>query len=119
MLRVSAPGFRSVERELHLDQPEFSLRIQLSVSVECGGFARVDGLIRPAPGPRELWVKLVPVLGSGGSEVRVGQNGTFLIGGLDDGDYLLLVLDGMSIIHTGTVQAAGESKRVNVDLGQR
>src|SRR5258706_13646088 len=35
MLRVSAPGFRSVERELHLDQPEFSLRIPLSVSAEC------------------------------------------------------------------------------------
>jgi hypothetical protein len=119
MVRVSAPGFRSMERELRLDQPKFSLRTQLSVSVECGGYARVNGSIHPAPGARQLWVKLVPVIGTGDSEAPVNQNGDFLIGGLDYLDYLLLILDGKSIIHTANVQASDGRERVNVDLGQR
>ena len=34
--RISSPGFHSIERELHLDQPEFSRRTQLNVALECG-----------------------------------------------------------------------------------
>src|SRR5579871_4687181 len=33
LVRVSAPGFRRSEREIHLDQPDLSVRIQLSVSI--------------------------------------------------------------------------------------
>jgi len=115
--RISAPGFRSVERVLRLAQPEVSLRTQLSVSVECGSaYAGVYGSIQPAPGDRELWVKVVPVLGSGGGEVRVSRTGAFQLAGLDDGDYLLLVLDGKTIIHTGN---APTNRVVNIDLRQR
>jgi hypothetical protein len=64
-------------------------------------------------------VKLVPVIGTGDSEAPVNQNGDFLIGGLDYLDYLLLILDGKSIIHTANVQASDGRERVNVDLGQR
>ncbi|MBI2681034.1 MAG: hypothetical protein HYX25_08525 [Candidatus Solibacter usitatus] len=116
-VRISAPGFRSNERELILDQPNFTLRAQLSVSMECAGFAQIDGSIQPAPSARELWVKVVPAIGSGGSEAPVSRNGKFLIAGLDGGDYLLLVLDGKSIIHTGTLRAFGE-KHVTVELGK-
>ncbi len=116
-VRVSAPGFRSIERELLLDQPALVVRAQLTVSMECGGSAQIDGSIQPAPGGRELWVKVVPAIGSGGSEAPVGRDGKFLIAGLDGGDYLLLVLDGKSIVHTRTLEAFGE-KHVTVELGK-
>ena len=116
-VRISAPGFRSMERELLLDQPALTLRTQLTVSMECGGFAKIDGSIQPAPGDRELWVKAVPAIGSGGSEAPVSRDGKFLIAGLDDGDYLLLVLDGKSIVYTRTLAAFGE-KHVTVELGK-
>jgi hypothetical protein len=117
--RISAPGFHGIERELIFDQHEFSLRTQLDVSQECANYyGGVYGSIRPAPGNRELWVKLVPVNGSGGGETRVSRTGAFQLRGLEHGDYLVLVLAGKSVIHTGSVQADG-GINVNIDLGQR
>jgi hypothetical protein len=116
-LRVSAPGFRSVSRELRLDQPEALVRIQLSVSVECGGFAEIGGHVQPVPRDRELWVKLVPLRGIGGAEVRVSRDGSFLASGLDDGQYLLLVVDGRAVVHTESLDVPS-STRVTVDLSK-
>jgi len=117
-MRVSAAGFRTVERDVSLLQPEVSIRIQLPVSVECGGAsAEISGSIQPASGDRVLWVKVVPVRGSGGTEAHVSRNGAFVVSGLDDGDYFLLVLDGEAIVHTRSYQIAG-SQRVSLDLGK-
>lgn len=116
-LRIGAPGFRSAERELRLDQPEVSVRTQLSVAVECGGLAEMGGAVEPAPKDRELWVKLVPLRGVGGAEVRVNREGSFLATGLDDGNYLLLVLDGKTVVHMESVDAP-RSKRLTVDLAK-
>ena len=118
MLRVSAPGFRASERELRVDQPEVLVRIPLSVARECEGFAELGGSVQPAPRDRELWVKLVPVFGSGGAEARVSQDGAFLVSGLDDGNYLLLVLDRTTVVHTETLQIRA-SRRVRVNLRQQ
>jgi len=116
-LRVSAPGFRGVQRDFRLDQTEVSVRTQLSVSVECGGFAKIGGSVEPAPKDRELWIKLVPLRGVGGSEVRVSRDGSFLTSGLDDGQYLLLVLDGKTVLHSESFDVTG-SKRVVVGLAK-
>jgi hypothetical protein len=116
-LRASAPGFQSTQLQLRLDQPEVIIRTPLSVRIECDGFAEIAGSIDPAPLDRELWVKLVPVLGSGGAEARVSRHGIFLVSGLDAGDYLLLVLDGKTIVHTETCQIAG-SRRISVSLSK-
>ena len=115
--RVSAPGFRRSEREFRLNQPDSLVRIQLSVAIECGGFADVRGGIRPAPADRELWVKLVPLRGIGGAEARVSRDGSFLAGGLDDGQYLLLVVDGKAIVHTANF-AVPRSAPLDVDLAK-
>ena len=72
-MRISAPGFRPIEREVRLDQPEVSIRAQLPVSVECGTLAEISGLIQPAPGDRELWIKAVPVRGSVDAEARFAR----------------------------------------------
>jgi len=117
LVRVSAPGFRTSEREIHLDQPELLVRMPLSVSGECIGFAQIHGTIRHAPPDRELWVKIVPLQGVGGAESRVGRNGSFLVGGLDWGQYLLLVVDGQTIIHTASVEPT-ESAALDIDLAR-
>jgi len=115
LVRVSAPGFRGSEREIHLDQHEILVRMQLSVSIECGGFEEIRGTLRHASANRELWVKLVPLQGVGGAEARVGQDGSFLAGGLDGGQYLLLVLDGKAIVHTANLVVPG-SAPLDIDL---
>jgi hypothetical protein len=118
LVRVSAPGFRRSEREIHLDQPEVLVRMQLAVAVECSSsFAEIRGILRHAPPDRELWVKLVPLQGVGGAEVRISQNGSFLAGGLDEGQYLLLVLDGKAVVHTGNLVIPA-STPVDIDLAR-
>lgn len=117
LLRVSAPGFRRSEREIHLDQPDLLVRMQLSVSVECGGLAEIRGTLHHAPSDRRLWVKLVPLRGVGGAEALVSANGSFLVAGLDEGQYLLLVVDGKAIIHTANF-AAPASAPLDIDLAR-
>jgi hypothetical protein len=118
VMRVSAPGFRSVQREVRLYQPDLQIRSQFSVSVECGGFHEITGTVRPIDPNAELWIKLVPVRGTGGADVRVARNGTFLASGLDDGHYLLLVVDGTTILHTQTVEAPRRIP-VAIDLARK
>lgn len=97
-IRVWAPGFRSSTVPIHLDQSELSVRAQLAVGMECGGYSSASGSVSPPPENRELWVKLVPIKGVGGIEARVGPHGFFLASGLESGKYLLLVLEGSSVL---------------------
>jgi hypothetical protein len=100
IVRVSAPGLRRSEHQIRLDQPEIAVRVQLSVSAECAGFADVHGRILSAQAGRDLWVKLVPVRGVGGTETRVNADGSFLAGGLDEGQYFVLVIDAQTVVRT-------------------
>jgi hypothetical protein len=49
VLRIVAPGFRFIEREIRLYQPEMTIRAELDVATECGGFATVHGSVSPVP----------------------------------------------------------------------
>ena len=117
LMRVSAPGFRRSERQIILDQSELLVRIQLSISIECGGFAEIRGTLHQTPADRELWVKLVPLHGAGGAEARVSHDGSFLAGGLDGGQYLLLVVDGNAIVHTASV-VVPKRELLDIDLAR-
>jgi hypothetical protein len=120
LLRIQAQGFRSAQRQFLLDQPVVSVRVPLSVSVECGGFAEIGGTISAVEREHDLWVKVVPFFGTNGGETRVGvigKSGVFLIAGLDDGMYYLLVIDGKAIIHTETVHIVGNN-RIRIELGK-
>jgi hypothetical protein len=117
LVRVSAPGFRRSEHEIRLDQPEILVRIQLSVAIECGGFSEVRGSIHPAPMDRDLWVKLVPLRGVGGAEIRITQDGSFLAGGIDEGEYLFLVVAGKAIVHSSSL-VVPQSSPLDVDLAK-
>jgi len=115
VVKVSAPGFRRSEHEIVLDQPELLVRTQLAVAIECGDLTEVHGSVHPAPTDRELWVKLVPLRGVGGAEAHIGRDGSFLAGGLDDGQYLLLVVDGKAVVHTASFEVP-RSSPLDVDL---
>jgi hypothetical protein len=116
-VRVFAPGFYRVEREFVLDQPDLTLRTRLVVAIECGPrFTGVHGSVKPSPGDREIWIKFVPVLGTGDVEVRVSRDGKFVASGLELEEYILLVLDGNSVVHSQTVQA---SARTNIEVDLR
>lgn len=117
LVRASVPGFRRSEREIHLDQPEVLVRMQLSTGAECAGFAEIRGSIHSAPANHELWVKLVALQGVGDAEAHVAQDGSFLFGGLGDGQYLLLVVDGKAIVHTESLTIL-RSSILDVDLAK-
>jgi hypothetical protein len=114
LVRVSAPGFHSSQREILLDQPEVSVRIQLSVAMECADFEEIRAVLHHALAGRELRVKLVPLQGVGGAEARVSHDGSFLFGGLDEGQFLLLVVDGKAIIHAESLGAGGSARWISI-----
>jgi len=102
-MRLSLPGAQMIQRDVRLYQPTLIVRAEFSIRAECEGPRSVHGTIKLVPPGHELFVKIVPVLGTGGGESRVGPGGEFLIDGLEFGNYLLIVLDGNKAVHTETV----------------
>ena len=93
-IRIAAPGFNGVERVVHLDQPEVSVRTQLQVAEECGHpEPQISGTVTPPPSGRDLWVKVVPLRGIGDEEARVDPDGEFHVAARMNGDYFLLLAD--------------------------
>jgi hypothetical protein len=117
-IRVWAPGSRSARREVQVMQPEEWIRMQLSVAMECSTLHEITGFIRNVNPNTEIWVKLLPVRGTGGAETPVGRNGAFLFSGLDDGPYLLVVMEGSSVVHTRAVKAF-EEMPLDIDVGKK
>jgi hypothetical protein len=114
-MRLMMPGFQIIQREIRVYQPNLIVRAEFSVRGECEGPESIHGRVKSPPAGRELFVKIVSVLGTGGGESRVGPSGDFLIGGLDFGNYLLIVMDGNKAIHTETVTAM-DSKSLVIDI---
>ncbi|HET8550844.1 MAG TPA: carboxypeptidase-like regulatory domain-containing protein [Bryobacteraceae bacterium] len=109
-IRISAPGFYSTERDVRLQEPELILRAQLSLGEECGRqSSSLSGSISGLRTDRELWVKAIPLRGTGGAEAKV-HGGYFLISGLDAGEYLVVVLNDKSVLHTEVMRITGDAK---------
>jgi hypothetical protein len=116
VLRVGVPGFKYLRREINLDQPSLVVRSELLIGAECGGLNTIRGKIKSAPVDRELWIKVIPIFGTGGTESRVASSGDFEISGLDYGHYVLVVMDGDKAIHTETIVVRGENKALSIEL---
>jgi len=114
-MRLSLSGFQMIQRDVHLYQPNLIVRAEFSIRAECEGPRSIRGKIKSVPAGHELFVKIVPVLGTGGGESRVGPDGEFLVDGLEFGNYLLIVLDGAKAIHTETV-ATRDRNLITVEL---
>jgi hypothetical protein len=115
-VRVYAPGFRSTTRDVEVVQPEAHLRVQLGLGGgDCSRFtSSLAGSVTPTAG-RELWLKLMPLRGTGGFETQVGKAGAFFIGGLDGGQYVVMVVAGESVLHSQVLSIAGSAK-LKIDL---
>lgn len=116
-VRIEAPGFRTMSRDVRINQPNVIVRAGLAVSLECGphGVA-ASGTIRHAPG-KQLWVKAISEHGVSGGEAPV-MNGTFQIDGLDPGNYFLLVLEGKKILYSSAVELY-RNQPIGIDLRAR
>jgi hypothetical protein len=117
-MRVGAPAYQPAEREIRVAQSDATVRLELPLPRECSNYATVVGTAKLPPGTGKLWIKAVPVVGTGGSEAPIAADGTFRIAGLDDGNYLLLVLDGSTILHTETLPKVSGNRPVALDLRQ-
>lgn len=73
--RVWVQGFYSVDQELRVYQPKLGFRVQLSVGQECKVYSSLIGTVAPVEADRALWVKVLPLRGSGGIETAVGPQG--------------------------------------------
>jgi hypothetical protein len=116
-VRVFSPGFKTHRIDVNVDQPKVTVRTQLAVSIECADDSTLDGSVSSAQRHPDLWVKVLPMRGPGGFESKV-NSGTFSISGLDAGDYVLMVLDGESVLHHRLVRVVGTTK-VSVELASR
>ena len=114
-VRVWARGFYSVEVPVRLDQPNLAVRAQLAVGVECRVFSSLIGTVASSKPIGGLWVKVIPAYGSGGLEAPMGPSGFFLASGLESGQYLVVVMDGVAPIHSEVVTVSGETK-LKIDL---
>jgi hypothetical protein len=117
-IRVGAPAYAAVERDIRLNQAELAVRVELPLPMEGHDYASVSGSIKPVPRGRKLWVKVVPLYGTGGSEALVRPDGSFRVAGLDEGSYVLVVLDGESILHTETLTRVSGDRSVSITLGR-
>ena len=109
-LRIRSAGFYEVEVPIRLDQPVLHVRVQLPVGREYREFSSVVGTVSGEKPARNLWVKVIPIHGSGGVEVPVSRAGYFLASGLNEGQYLLIVMEDAALIQTKTLFVLGETK---------
>ncbi len=109
-VRVFAPGFYSVDVPVRLDQGTLNVRAQLSVGEECRTFSTIAGRATGAKVANGLWVKVIPVHGSGGMEAPINAGGYFVASGLDRGQYLIVVMDGSTPVHSETVLLRGDTR---------
>gem|GEM_PF-4437118 len=69
--------------------------------------AVIKGRIRTPSPNRELWVKAVSLRGIDGMDAKATPQGYFLLAGLERTDYLIVVMDGSTVVHrqvVGTVR---------------
>ena len=115
-LQVTVPGFKTYEAEISVGLPRTSVRVSLDVAMECRGGELIAGSVRSVPPNHELWVKAVQAYGIAGGESRVDRNGNFQIAGLGYGPYVVMVMDGSSVLHSETARVPFGNGRLLIDL---
>lgn len=114
-VRIAAPGFYAVDVPVRLGQGALKVRAQLAIGEECRTFSTVAGRVTGAKVADGLWVKVIPVHGTGGMETPINADGYFVASGLDRGQYLIVVMGGSTPVHSETILVRGDT-RVSVTL---
>jgi len=110
VLRVERAGFGFHEQYLPVHQPRVSLRIFLRLArVSDESPTEVLGTVKPPPGPNDrLWVKMLPLLTTEViGETQVEPDGRFRFTGLDDGEYIAVVMKGIHSVFMKHVKLYG------------
>ena len=118
-LRVYSPGFHSAWRDIRIYQPEKVVQIELRHgAIGCPDPpAEIGGRVLQRGKSSELWVKAVPIRGTGGGEARVSEYGYFLIGGLERSTYLVVVLRGERPVFQQVVKTyPGDASKSNLTI---
>ena len=123
-LRAYARGFAYARRDLRIQQPEMLVRIESPVgSIGCPDPpAEIGGRVKSDSTTKELWVKAIPVRGIGGGESRISNAGFFLVSGLDYSTYIVMVMDGQTILHQEIVKTypvGTPSSKLEIDVSRR
>jgi hypothetical protein len=117
LVRVRAPGYRTVEQGIRVYQPEISLRFLSSVSNSTYG--SIIGTLRSEykqAGEFRVVLVAVPRTNTAVVETFVRQDGTFEFSGLDSGDYILLVLRGLTVLHSEPIRSLIGEKRLDLNV---
>jgi hypothetical protein len=119
-LEIQAAGFSTRRERIEIYQPEVHLWFGLFVSPLHGDQRpEITGSIMPhETNPKDLWVRLVPLLGSDFVEDRVGPSGEFRLTGVHPGRYVLLVFNQEKLLMTQPVDFPGGKLALNLDVSK-
>ena len=123
-LRVSATGFGSQWRDVRIAQQNTVVRVDLPLGhIGCAPApATIGGKITVDGSASDVWVKVVPLRGTGGGEARVSPLGYFVVSGLAHSTYLLLVTRGESVLHHQIVKTypmGKDTSQLSIHLPER
>jgi hypothetical protein len=103
--RVHASGFSTEEFDLTVYRADTSVRIPVHFGMAClpDNTFSVSGAIKGRLAGRDLWVKLIPLIGNGGREVRASPLGYFVFDGVEIGGYALLIAEKNTLVRTQVI----------------
>lgn len=103
-VRVDVSGFSRAVIPLEVAQEVVHARVPLSVGAIGCPFEKLSirGRILPGHLYKNLWLKAMPIRGAGATEAKVGERGSFEVGGLDPGDYFIVVVSDHKIVYQTT-----------------
>jgi hypothetical protein len=109
--------YSPVSREVIVDQPEALFVLTEPLRNVVSDFSSPDpsaiGVrvqpVKPCTPGRSLWAKLVGVYSTYSAERKIGPNGSALFDELDDGSYVLMIVDGTQ---TRAVQLVNADRRI-------
>jgi hypothetical protein len=99
-LQVFLAGYRPFERSLEIYGDAKDLRIVLSPEGEATGERRINGKVVNAKNYEQLWVVAFPLNGNPSDMIQglVSGTGTFQIGTIHPGPYVLTVVQGDNLL---------------------
>jgi hypothetical protein len=111
-----------VSRELTIDQPEalfvlsepFNNFVSDLTSPQPFAISIKVQPVKPCAPGGSLWAKLVGVYSTYSSERKIGPNGFALFDAIDDGQYLLMIVDGTQIRATQLVKTDRKVTTVSI-----
>jgi hypothetical protein len=110
LLDVSAGGLRPHHQLLKVFQPRVYTRVFLRLARFTDEETSViEGYVTPTPPAKEtLWVKILPLLSNESiGETQVQPDGSFLLRGLDNGKYILVVMRGTESLYLQEISLNG------------